>query len=151
MPRTPLSDDECARVLAGERVVRVAFHDEDALYLIPLGYVWLDSALCGVTDRGRKTELAAREPVVAFQVDTSVRSGIWEWESVTGEGRFELVEGDGQQSVLSALQPMIEEAPDWWRREQGPKLAAGALAAWKIRPQRMAGRRYGPRDSAGLD
>jgi len=144
MSRTPLTDDECRQVLAGERVVRVTFQDEGSLYLIPLGYVWLESALHGVTDKGRKTEIAARQPHVAFQVDTSTRSGIWEWESVTGEGRFELVDDSDRQKVFAALWPIIEEAPDWWRQEQAPKLAAGTLVAWRIQPTHMAGRRYGP-------
>jgi len=151
MPRTPLSDAECRRVLAGERVVRVTFHDHGSLYLIPLGYVWLDSALYGVTDNGRKTETAARQPLVAFQVDTSAHSGIWEWESVTGEGRFELVEGSDRQKVFMALQPIIEEAPDWWRQEQAPKLAAGTLVTWRIQPVHMAGRRYGPAGGGNPD
>ena len=34
-------------VLRRESVVRVAFRDGDALYLIPLGYVWLRDAMHG--------------------------------------------------------------------------------------------------------
>jgi nitroimidazol reductase NimA-like FMN-containing flavoprotein (pyridoxamine 5'-phosphate oxidase superfamily) len=144
MPRSSLTPDDCSRVLAGEQLVRVAFRNQEALYLIPLGYVWLSSALYGVADPGRKTEMARRDPAVAFQVDTAMRTGLWEWESVTGEGVFELVDGAEEQGALEALQPVIANAPDWWRREQGPRMAAGALVVWRIRPTHIAGCRYTP-------
>lgn len=145
MPRQKLTDDESARLLARERLVRVAFQDKAAPYLIPLGYVWLHSALHGVTERGRKTRVAEVNPSVAFQVDTSIHTGLWKWDSVTGEGRFELVTSDGEkQQALSALQPVIGQAPDWWRREQAARIASGALLVWKIVPTRISGCRYAP-------
>lgn len=149
MPRSNLTPDDCSRVLAHEQVVRVAFRDQDVLYLIPLGYVWIRSALYGVADRGRKTEIANRNPAIAFQVDTAAQTGLWEWESVAGEGTFELVDGTEKQEALAALQAAIAKAPDWWRREQDPRMAAGALVVWRIRPSRMAGCRYAPGNGAG--
>lgn len=144
MPRSSLTPDDCGRVLANEQLVRVAFSDREALYLIPLGYVWIRSALYGVADPGRKTEIANRNPSVAFQVDTAMHTGLWEWESVTGEGAFELVDGTEKQDALAALQSAIAKAPEWWRREQGPRMAAGALVVWRIRPTHIAGCRYAP-------
>lgn len=149
MPRSTMTHDDCTRVLAGEHLVRVAFHDGDSVYLIPLGYAWLDAALYGVADRGRKTEVAGRNPAVAFQVDTSMQTGLWEWESVTGEGRFELVDGPDKQKALAALQPTVAEAPEWWRRERGPMMAAGALVVWRIRPKHVEGCRYAPAPGSG--
>lgn len=145
MPRSSLTPDDCSRVLANEQLVRVAFRNQEVLYVIPLGYVWIRSALYGVADRGRKTEMASRDPGVAFQVDTAMQTGLWEWESVTGEGVFDLVDGTERQEALGALQPVIAKAPDWWRREQGPRMAAGALVVWRIRPTHIAGCRYAPR------
>jgi len=149
MPRTSLNHEDCARVLAGEQLVRIAFRDQESVYLIPLGYVWLHSALYGVADVGRKTEMAQRNPIVAFQVDTSARTGLWEWGSVTGDGHFQLVDGSEKQEALSALQPVIADAPDWWRREQGPKMASGALVVWRLRPTQVAGCRYAPGEPGG--
>jgi nitroimidazol reductase NimA-like FMN-containing flavoprotein (pyridoxamine 5'-phosphate oxidase superfamily) len=91
MSRSSLARDDCIRVLISEQLVRVAFCDQESLYLILLGYVWIRSAFYGVADTGRKTEIAKRNPAVAFQVDTAMQTGLWEWESVTGEGDFELV------------------------------------------------------------
>jgi nitroimidazol reductase NimA-like FMN-containing flavoprotein (pyridoxamine 5'-phosphate oxidase superfamily) len=144
MPRSTLTQDECNRVLGGEGLVRIAFRDQDTVYLIPLGYVWLGSALYGVADAGRKTEIASRNPQVAFQVDTSTHTGLWEWQSVTGEGRFDLVDGPEKGKALAALQPVVASAPDWWRREQGPKMAAGTLVVWRLFPTHVTGCRYAP-------
>lgn len=79
-------------------------------------------------------------------MDTAMRTGLWEWESVTGEGVFALVDGSEKQEALAALQPVVAQAPDWWRREQGPRMAAGALVVWRIRPTYIAGCRYGSGD-----
>jgi nitroimidazol reductase NimA-like FMN-containing flavoprotein (pyridoxamine 5'-phosphate oxidase superfamily) len=91
MPRTAICREQAARVLEKAQLVRVAFRDGDSTYLIPLGYTWLGSALYGVADRGLKTELAERDPSVAFQVDTAIDTGLFEWESVAGTGRFVVV------------------------------------------------------------
>jgi len=116
-----------------------------AVYLIPLGYVWRLSALYGVTEPGRKTRLAAASPRVAFQVDTAVRTGLFEWESVTGSGSFEMVDDeDEKRAALEELLALAADAPPWWRDEQGPRMASGHLLVWRIRPDRMTGARYIP-------
>ena len=151
MPRQPLTHDQMVQVLATQNIVRVAFRDGPSSYLIPLGYVWLPPALYGVADAGRKTRLAQRNPGVSFQVDTSSNTGLYEWRSVTGEGRFEIVENVKQkQEVFTALEPIIQQAPDWWRRQQGPRMASGDLLVWKITPTNIAGCECAqPDDSTG--
>lgn len=148
MPRSSMSDEDSQRVLAGENLVRVAFRGRGSVYLIPLGYVWLGSALYGVTEAGRKTEIAAQDSMVAFQVDTSTRTGLWEWESVTGEGQFGIVDGPEKQEALSALQSVFAGAPQWWRQEQGPRMASGQLLVWRIRPSQVSGCKYSPNPEA---
>jgi nitroimidazol reductase NimA-like FMN-containing flavoprotein (pyridoxamine 5'-phosphate oxidase superfamily) len=144
VPRHDLDAEESAHVLSSQNLVRVAFHDGGGSYLIPLGYVFLNSALFGVADPGRKTEIAQQNSTVSFQVDTSNDTGLWEWRSVTGEGTFEIVGDSQKERALAALQPVIEQAPDWWRREQGPKMASGALIVWKITPTLVSGCEYVP-------
>jgi nitroimidazol reductase NimA-like FMN-containing flavoprotein (pyridoxamine 5'-phosphate oxidase superfamily) len=148
VPRTPMTSDEATRLLEDGQLVRVAFRHGDAPYLIPLGYTWLGSALYGVADRGLKTELAERNPTVAFQVDTALDTGLFAWESVTGTGCFAVVtDGDEASRALAALQPFVAEAPAWWRAEQGPRMAAGALIVWRIEPDSFTGVRYAPRET----
>jgi nitroimidazol reductase NimA-like FMN-containing flavoprotein (pyridoxamine 5'-phosphate oxidase superfamily) len=140
-----LSEAEVSDVLKEQKVVRVAFRDDESVYLIPLGFVWLHSALYGVMEFGRKTRCAEKNSAVAFQVDSSSESGIFEWRSVTGEGEFEtILDDDLRTDVLGALGPIIAQAPDWWLAEQGPKVASGELKVWRITPKRMSGRRFGP-------
>jgi nitroimidazol reductase NimA-like FMN-containing flavoprotein (pyridoxamine 5'-phosphate oxidase superfamily) len=150
LPRRDLSAEESAKVLAEQNLVRVAFHDGRTSYLIPLGYVYVEAALYGVADAGRKTRIAERNAAVSFQVDTSDDTGLWEWRSVTGEGTFEIVATDVEkQRALGALQPVIAQAPDWWRREQGPRMASGALLVWKITPTVVTGCEYVPPEESG--
>ncbi len=149
MSRQDLTHDETLQVLATQDLVRVAFRDGPSSYLIPLGYVWLPPALYGVADTGRKTRLAERNPNVSFQVDTSSRTGVFEWRSVTGEGKFEIVDNVKQkQEVFAALEPVIRQAPDWWRRQQGPRIASGDLLVWKITPTNLAGCECAPPDDS---
>jgi nitroimidazol reductase NimA-like FMN-containing flavoprotein (pyridoxamine 5'-phosphate oxidase superfamily) len=144
VPRQALDNDEKIEVLAKERLVRIAFQEGRSSYVIPLGYVWLNGALFGVAEAGRKTELAEVNPMVAFQVDTSIETGLWEWESVTGTGRFEIAGTEEKARAMAALQSVIAEAPDWWRREQAPRMAAGKLLVWKLTPTSTSGCRYAP-------
>lgn len=145
MPRQMLNEEATWEVLTSQNLLRVAFNDEPAPYVIPLGYVCVNRNLYGVADTGRKTELAGRNGRVSFQVDTALDTGLWEWRSVLGTGDFVLVEDDlEKQAALGALQRVIAEAPQWWRAEQGPKMAAGAMILWKIAPTDVSGCEYVP-------
>jgi nitroimidazol reductase NimA-like FMN-containing flavoprotein (pyridoxamine 5'-phosphate oxidase superfamily) len=143
MPPRPLTEHEISEVLASERIVRVAFSDREYPYVIPFGYVYLDSTLHGITAPGRKSQIAERNPRVGFQVDTSAQSGPWEWKSVTGEGRFEFVESEEErQKALAALESLIAHAPEWWQEEIRPLVQAGIVRVWRITPTRLGGIRY---------
>lgn len=140
MPRQVLSNDKALQVLATQNIVRVAFRDGSSSYLIPLGYVWLPSALYGVSEAGHKTQLAEKDPNVSFQVDTSNSTGVFQWQSVTGQGKFEIVANDEQkQKVWQALNPIMQTAPNWWLQQQAPHLASGDLLVWKITPSNITG------------
>jgi len=143
MPSRLLTEQEISDILGSEGVVRVAFYDEEHPYVIPFGYVYLKSRLHGITAPGRKSQIAERNPRVGFQVDTSARSGPWEWKSGTGEGRFEFVESEEERrEALSALEPMLAEAPAWWQGEIRPLVQRGIVRVWKITPTRVGGVQY---------
>jgi uncharacterized protein len=144
VPQRDLDSTEVTSVLNSERIVRVAFQGDAAPYLIPLGYAWHRDALYGVAQAGRKTRLAAAKPTVAIQVDTS-RTSIFEWRSVTGEGRFEVVADAAEtRDALAALQPIMASAPAWWQAERREDMASGNLLVWKITPAVLTGRAYEP-------
>lgn len=145
MPRDEMIPAEMEALLSHRDVVRVAFRDDDEIYLIPLGYIWRRSALYGVTEPGRKTRLASASPRVAFQVDTAAQTGLFEWQSVTGSGCFEIIDDAAEKrAVLGGLLSLAAGAPARWRKEQVTRLASGELVVWCIRPDRMTGVRYAP-------
>jgi nitroimidazol reductase NimA-like FMN-containing flavoprotein (pyridoxamine 5'-phosphate oxidase superfamily) len=140
-----MSEDDVVRLLETSELLRVAFHDGTSTYLIPLGCVWSNGALYGVADPGRKTEIAAEHPQVAFQADTARQTGLFEWESVTGHGEFEIVlDPDEVGRVMAKLQPFVARAPEWWKAEQAPKMSTGQLLVWRIQPTSTTGVRYIP-------
>lgn len=150
MPRSEIGPSEIEAVLADGDVVRVAFHDGEGIYLIPLAYVWRACGLYGVTEPGRKTRLANASSRVAFQVDTAVRTGLFEWESIMGSGCFEIVRDDDEKrAALDGLLGLAEDAPGWWRDEQALRMASGDLLVWRIRPDSITGVRYDPSPDAG--
>lgn len=145
MPRSAMNEAEVGKLLGQSELVRVAFRDNDSTYLIPLGCVCIDGALYGVMDAGRKTEIARTEPRVAFQADTARTTGLFEWQSITGEGEFTIVSDSEEMArVLDRLQPFVATAPAWWKAEQGPRMAAGELRIWRIQPVWLTGVKYEP-------
>jgi nitroimidazol reductase NimA-like FMN-containing flavoprotein (pyridoxamine 5'-phosphate oxidase superfamily) len=103
----------------------------------------------GVMEPGKKTRISAKNPSVGFQVDTSCTTGLFAWASITGTGLFEVViSPEERKQAMAALQPVIAEAPEWWQKEQAPRVASGALQVWRIVPKILDGRRYAPADDA---
>jgi nitroimidazol reductase NimA-like FMN-containing flavoprotein (pyridoxamine 5'-phosphate oxidase superfamily) len=131
---------EIERLLAEQRTVRIGFAAGEERYLIPLGYVWCEGTLCGVTTRGRKTRLAQEDPRVSFQVDTSATTGDFVWASVSGEGHFEVREEREEIVQLGRLMnARFADGPEWLRAFQVQQFAAGEMIAWCIHPSAMSG------------
>jgi len=138
MPETPLSDSEIAATLRRARLVRVAFV-ADVPYVITFGFTYLDGCLVGATSPGRKTELAARDSRVGFQVDTTLEDGLYEWQSVRGEGRISF--SDPEDDVMTALRTAFSEPPDWFVADRMAEAADGRARTFRIRPDTLSGRR----------
>lgn len=142
-----LDPAETEHVLARERVVRLAFHADGEHYLVPVFFTWHEGALCGFTTPGRKTEMAARQPRVAFQVDSTVTTGPWEWASVTGEGDFEMLDDPLEAMTFApALQQKLADAPDWASQALEERFERLGRVPWRLRPRTMSGRAHGPED-----
>jgi len=56
-----------------------------------------------MTTKGRKTRMAAMQPKVSFQLDTASTTGPFGWQSVTGEGTFEVVTAAPEIEAVAAL------------------------------------------------
>jgi nitroimidazol reductase NimA-like FMN-containing flavoprotein (pyridoxamine 5'-phosphate oxidase superfamily) len=143
MPYFPLDDHQSIELIRAERIVRIGFDGDGARYLIPLGYIWFDEMLCGMTDEGRKTEMAAANPQVSFQLDNSATVGIFGWHSVTGEGEFELIDDTETIERLSpALFERFSDGPQWALAELGAKFEAGKTVFYRLKPRSFTGRAF---------
>lgn len=137
--------DEIDQTLDRERVVRLAFSGPGETYVVPVFYVWLGGALCGMTTPGRKTSLAQTNAHVGFQVDSVESTGPWEWTSVSGEGEWEVVtnaEEIGQ--IVGRVQRKLRDAPEWAPKQLQARFAEQGMVTWRVRPTRVSGRSHGP-------
>lgn len=143
MAQRELTREEIEQLLRSQRIVRVAFSANGHLYLLPLGYVWLDDALHLMTSAGRKTVMAAANRRVAFQLDDSAEHGMIGWSSVTGEGEWEIVDAHIAQAKIGAL--LLARFPEllsWATRETIQKGSSAALLFARIKPLWMTGRSF---------
>jgi nitroimidazol reductase NimA-like FMN-containing flavoprotein (pyridoxamine 5'-phosphate oxidase superfamily) len=137
-----MTRDEVERFLLGQRVVRVCANALDQLYLIPFGYVWVESYLYGAAISRRLTEMVQRNPRVAFQIDDYAHAtGPWAYRSVTGQGDFEFVADPKEiERFAPALRARFNDAPVWFQQEQAALAEASRFGFWRIRPLEMTGR-----------
>ncbi len=142
-----LQQQEIESLLSEQGLVRVGFAAGEERYLIPLGYVWFEGALCGFTSRGRKTRMAQADPRISFQVDTSATTGYYTWLSVTGQGNFEVIEeGDYHEKLGRVMGQKFPDMPQWLKEYRAAQQAAGELVAWRIQPSSMTGVKLSPPD-----
>ena len=148
MPMREMTTKEIACFLTEQRVVRVCFHAFDQLYLLPLDYVWADGTLCGLGPRGRKITMGRASPLVAFQVDNyTPATSPWVWQSVTGQGSFELIgEGKETERLGAMIQARFSDVPEWFQRERAALAETMEFVFWRIVPAEMAGRALGPEE-----
>ncbi len=151
MAHRNLSQTEIEELLASGRVVRIALFAGGERYLVPVGYLWLDGFLWFVSMEGKKTRMAAMQPRVVFQVDTSAQTGVFEWRSVIGEGRIEAVTEIVEiERIRPALFGRFPDIPAWMAAEYEERGREGLLRWFRIRPEHMTGRVAGKRDKAGV-
>jgi nitroimidazol reductase NimA-like FMN-containing flavoprotein (pyridoxamine 5'-phosphate oxidase superfamily) len=140
-----LNNEEIESVLAAQRVVRLGFVAGDEHYVVPVFYTWYQGALCGLTTPGRKTRLAAANPTVAFQVDSSAETGPWEWSSVSGQGAWEEVPNPAGFGPFAAqLRERLADAPPWAQQLLQERFAKIGMVPWRLRPTAMSGRTHEP-------
>ncbi|HUO85710.1 MAG TPA: pyridoxamine 5'-phosphate oxidase family protein [Thermoanaerobaculia bacterium] len=145
MAQRELTPDEVDALLRSQRVMRVAFSTPDRIYILPLGYLWMDQQFHLIVTSGDKMHITARNPRVGFQIDDSAEMGLLAWSSVSGEGEWEVVsDRTARESLLPLLLDRFPELRDWGTREHSDKEAAGEVHYVRIRPTQMTGRHFVP-------
>jgi hypothetical protein len=140
-----LSRTEVDELLTTERIVRIGFEANGERYLVPLGFVLHQGALYAMTTHGRKTRMAAVNPKVSFQIDTSARTGPFSWHSVSGEGTFDIVTDATEIETIShLLVSRFPDMPDWMQAEYADRQKRGEVVFVRIRPSQMTGRKSEP-------
>ena len=114
-----LNEKEVSALLGEQRVVRVGFEAADHRYLLPFAYIWLNGNLYGATSPGRKTRMTEQNAKVAFQVDNAQVP--WEWQSVTGEGVFELITDPTEIARAEPVLHVRRDLPFPPHRKQGKR------------------------------
>jgi nitroimidazol reductase NimA-like FMN-containing flavoprotein (pyridoxamine 5'-phosphate oxidase superfamily) len=143
MPSRPLTETEIDQLLQQERVIRLGFTAPEETYVVPVFYVLHEGALCGLTTPGRKSRMGEANPPVAFQIDSSLTGGIFEWSSVTGEGAFEVVNDPAEFGPFAEkFNARLPDAPAWMQAELEKRFAAVGIVAWRVRPKVMTGRTH---------
>lgn len=138
MPASDLTQDEIESLLHRALLVRVAFM-ADVPYVITLGFALLEGCLVGQTGAGHKTSFARGAARVGFQVDSSPVDGVYDWESVRGEGTITFSPPD--PDVLAAIQAKFPEPPEWFVHERLTDFEAGSALTFRITPTLLHGRR----------
>jgi len=130
-----LSADEIDRILARQRVGRLACAADDRPYVVPITYAYDGEFLYGYGAPGRKIDVMRRQPRVCFEVDEL--DGESEWRSVVADGLFEELITDDQRRT--ALRLLNGHGPD--SRPVGRCLdAAPRLVLFRIRLTARSGR-----------
>lgn len=143
MPSRQLTEPEIEQLLLQERVVRLGFSAPGETYLVPVFYVLHEGALCGLTTPGRKSRMGEANPRVAFQVDSSLTGGVFEWRSVTGEGTFEVVRDPAEFGPFAEkFSARLLDAPPWMGPELEARFAAVGMVPWRVRPATITGRTH---------
>jgi nitroimidazol reductase NimA-like FMN-containing flavoprotein (pyridoxamine 5'-phosphate oxidase superfamily) len=89
--------------------------------------------------------MAAANPRVSFQIDTSASTGVFAWQSVSGEGTFEvLTDAREIEDVSRVLDARFPDMPEWMQAERAERRARGEAVFVRIRPSQMAGRKSEP-------
>ena len=145
MASVELSPQEIQEFLETERIIRIGLDADGERYLIPLGYVWMKDALYCMTTTGKKTRMAEKNPRVSFQIDNSATKNPFDWTSVIGEGKIEIIIDSARvEEVRPALFSRFQDIPAWAVRELEEKSGTSPMICLRIVPDQMTGRRNAP-------
>lgn len=129
-----LADEECWRLLATERIGRLAIESGHGPQIFPVNHLVRGHVVSFRSGPGEKTMQTFSHPQVAFEADGRAGDDFW---SVVIEGRVEVREAD-DPALRGALDGLVSFHPT-------PK-----PYVVDIIPQLISGRRFQPRHPASL-
>ncbi|TJW50849.1 MAG: pyridoxamine 5'-phosphate oxidase family protein [Mesorhizobium sp.] len=108
-----LSVLECSKVLASNRVGRLACSNDDQPYVVPFYYAHADNHLYAFSMPGKKIDWMRSNPLVCVQIDE--RGQGRGWRSVVVDGRYEeLPDRIGYKAHRDHAWSVLSKHSDWW-------------------------------------
>lgn len=96
-----LDRQEMEELLRSSVVGRIGCHADGRTYVVPVSFVYEDSAIIGHSARGLKMQMMRDNPNVCFEVDAM--EDLSNWRSVIAWGKFEELQGAEADRALAAL------------------------------------------------
>lgn len=105
-PITPLSAEQCVRLLENSTLGRLAVAVAGQPDIFPINYAFADGTLLFRTAEGSKLAASVANPRVAFEIDGYTDSSAW---SVVVKGEARLVDTGTEQDALNeaSLHPWV--------------------------------------------
>lgn len=108
-----LSAAECTKLIAEERLARLACVSDGRPYIVPMFYAYADGCAYALTLPGRKLEIMRANPQVALLVERN--GGGRSWSSALAEGQFEeLPDRIGHKHLRERAWSLLAVHADWW-------------------------------------
>lgn len=108
-----LSNLECTRLLAANRVGHLACAKAGRPYVVCFNYAYADSHLYAFSLEGKKIDWMRANPLVCAQIDEHTQGR--GWRSVIVDGRFEeLPDRIGHKLQRDHAWSVLSKHVDWW-------------------------------------
>jgi nitroimidazol reductase NimA-like FMN-containing flavoprotein (pyridoxamine 5'-phosphate oxidase superfamily) len=104
---------ECTKLLAANRLARLACARNGQPYVVPIYYAYADTHLYAFSMPGKKIEWMRGNPLVSLQITQSGEGR--EWKSVVVDGRYEeLPDRIGHKREREHAWSLLSKHCDWW-------------------------------------
>lgn len=135
---------ECAALVEGQRLARLACSQDGQPYVVPIYYVYAQACAYAFTMPGRKLDMMRANANVALLVEDEGEGRLW--RSVVAEGRFEeLPDRIGYKRERDHAWSLLSRHANWW--EPGaikpvvpPLVHHSSHVFFRIHVDRMSGR-----------
>lgn len=96
-----LNEQQIEALLRETVVGRIACHQDDFIYPVPVSYAYDETYIYAHSNEGTKLDVMRKNPNVCFEVDDV--TDMTNWRSVIAWGRFEELTAENRDKMLTIL------------------------------------------------
>lgn len=96
-----LNKQQIEDLLSKQMIGRIACHNEDIVYLLPISYAYEQDAIYARGFEGMKLDIMRKNPNVCFEADDIIDMA--NWQSVIAWGNFEELKNEERENALRIL------------------------------------------------